>query len=213
MKYIEILLSRSSNQLAPAPVEFNPFSSSGVLGEQLWRILSRKNGFYAYESALLFRPIKTVHDGLVTGIIEWNDETLWKSYYTVPLKKALCFAEDIFGVQFCVHEDAIQSFNPETGEFTKLADSFDDWANWVLANVNPRTGFPLAHDWQLMYGPLEIGQRLMPIIPFVLGGTYTIDNVSKTLDLEGMRYRANIANQIRDCPDGTIVTLTDKPQP
>ena len=38
---------------------------------------------------------------------------------------ALFFAEDVFGGQFCLRSDGVYTFDPETGDFDKLASSIN----------------------------------------------------------------------------------------
>lgn len=118
------------------------------------------------------------------------------------------FAEDVFGVQFCLREGAVYTFDPEIGAFDEIAPDLDAWAETVLDDVNTLTGYPLAHEWQSKHGRLPVNCRLIPITPFVLGGEYTIANVRVLDAAEGMRYRSEIALQIRDVPDGGHVKLT-----
>src|SRR5205823_2208076 len=136
-----------------------------------------------------------------------NDATLWKSEFKRDLTKVIFFAEDIFGIQFCIKDDEVCTFDPETSESKVIATSLADWARWILEDPRIRTGWPLAHFWQLRNGPLESGIRLLPKVPFVLGGQFAIENLSQAHDIEAMRYRASIANQLLDCPDGSKVIL------
>jgi len=175
---------------------------------ELSHLLSQRNGFYAFESALLVRPVDCA--SMPLGIMQWNDPKLWKVEYEIDLVDVLFFAEDLFGEQFCIRNNSIQSFDPETGEFSPVADSLEQWADWILQNHKSRTGWPLGHFWQLRNGELANGMRLLPKKPFVLGGEFTVENLYALSDVEGMRFRASIANQIRDCPDGTNVTFSIK---
>jgi hypothetical protein len=117
------------------------------------------------------------------------------------------FAEDLFGVQFCIRDDSVQSFEPETGSFARVAETLEDWAQWILDNHRVRTGWPLAHDWQTRNGPLPFGFRLSPKVPFVCGGQFSIENLYVLKDVDGMRFRASIANQLLDVPDGSKVVF------
>ena len=176
----------------------------GELGEQLCQVLMARNGFFAFESALLVRPLRSSNNPL--GICEWNAFDRWKKSYTAEVN-AFCFAEDIFGIQFCVSDDAICTFDPETGAIDYLCHSIAEWARMVIQDPNLRTGYPLAHAWQLMRGPLRPGERLLPKVPFVLGGKFELENLYSLTDIDGMSFRASIANQIRDLPDGSQVIL------
>ena len=67
------------------------------------------------------------------------------------------------------------------------------------------TGYPLAHDWQIRHGNLAFDQRLVPKIPFVMGGTPSVETVYAMDAVRAMRMHGEIAVQIRDLPDGTRV--------
>jgi RHS repeat-associated protein len=181
----------------------------GALGKELAEILSRRNGFYAYESALLVRPLR--HQGPPVGLLEWNGHGLWRDQYVVDLSEVLFFAEDIFGGQFCLRGDQVCSFDPETGLFEVTGASLGGWINDLLADYEFRTGYPLAHGWQVMNAPLPPGVRLLPKTPFVCGGKYEVENLYPLNDVKAMRFRASIANQIRDLPDGSQIILEVSP--
>ena len=189
------------------------FEKSSVLmtklGHELMSLLGQRNGFFAFESALLIRPLS--FSGMPLGIMQWNHEPLWRKNYDMDLSGVLFFAEDIFGSQFCICPDGINSFDPETGAFVFMAKSVESWAKCIMDDYRVVTGWPLAHEWQLQYGPIEPGQRLLPKTPFVLGGKFELGNLFKLNDVDGMRFRASIAVQIRNCPDGSTVVLKALP--
>jgi hypothetical protein len=49
---------------------------------------------------------------------------------------------------------------------------------------------------------IPIGKRLIPRIPFVLGGKYTIDNLYLLDAATGMNLRADLAKEIINLKDG-----------
>ncbi|MGH7959923.1 MAG: SMI1/KNR4 family protein [Opitutaceae bacterium] len=211
---IKRLLSGAGSRIASPLSKVVPPKSgellTGRIGRELLDLLAVRNGFYAFESALLVRPLS--FSGEPLGVIEWNDPELWRREYTNDLTGLIFFAEDVFGAQFCFSDDAVSTFDPETGEHQVIAGSLDAWATWVLEKHRSRTGWPLAQEWKTRFGILEPGQRLLPKIPFVLGGAFEIKNLYKLHDAESLRMRASIANQLRDCPDGSKVVLkTDWP--
>lgn len=65
----------------------------------------------------------------------------------------------------------------------------------------------MAREWQRKNGPLPEGKRLMPKIPFFVGGEYEIDNLWVGDASEGMRFKANMAMKTRTLPDGAKITL------
>ncbi|MGH7953647.1 MAG: SMI1/KNR4 family protein, partial [Limisphaerales bacterium] len=134
-----------------------------------------------------------------------NRPNLWKEKYDGDILKSLCFAEDIFGGQFCIQNDAIVYFEPETGEFENVAKSLEDWARLICKDYEVLTGYPLARAWQLKHGALPIGKRLIAKLPFVLGGEYNVNNLAAIDAQRGMLIRANLAEQIKHEPDGSKI--------
>jgi hypothetical protein len=65
----------------------------------------------------------------------------------------------------------------------------------------------LAHEWQQQNGPLPPGIRLVPKIPFVLGGEYRVDNLYAADCWRAMRCYGHIATQIHDLPEGAGVSF------
>ena len=119
----------------------------------------------------------------------------------------LFFAEDIFGNQFCIKGKDISSFDAETGATKPLASSLEEWAAAILTDYQLLTGHKLAHEWQVRNGPMPINRRLVPKIPFVVGGAYAVDNLYAGDTITSLRYRGEFAVQIRDVPDGGKVRL------
>jgi hypothetical protein len=176
----------------------------GPAGESLAELLKRRNGFYGFGCALLVRPYFATQPPL--GIVQWNDPRLWKSAYVDDLESVTFFAEDIFGCQFGVRNREVYVLDPETGSLERAYASLEDWANAILED-DAVSGRLLAHAWIAARGPIRPGTRLVPKVPFVCGGAYEIDNLYAIDDVQSMRLRASIANQIRDLPDGAEIVL------
>jgi len=121
------------------------------------------------------------------------------------------FAEDAFGGQFAIRNNDIVSFDPESGEIELLAQSPEEWAAKILLNYAQLTGYPLAHSWQIINGPIPMGKRLLPKIPFILGGRYEDGNLYAVDAVKGMQYRGELWQQLRDLPDGAQVRLKALP--
>lgn len=172
----------------------------GRLGAELESVLEVKNGFYAYESALLIRPLRKESDPL--GIEEWNRQELWRAKYIDKLDDVLFFAEDIFGVQFCIRGESICTFDPETAAIEEMSLSLSEWAETILSDYEMQTGYPMAHAWQAVNGPLAPGERLIPKVPFIREGKFEVDNLYVLSDVEGMSFRATISNGIKGVQDG-----------
>lgn len=199
---IKKLVEIASDALAPLPVAIETGLLIEQLVEKLW---SKKNGFYAFESALLVRPFSSQKAPL--GAVEWNDPLGWKRKFDIDLSAEIFFAEDVFGEQFSLRESGVFKFNPETGEIEAFAKSLDAWAEKVLQDYTFHTGQPLAHEWQKKHGALPKGCRLAPKLPFVGGGEYALSNLISMNDVELIEYRSQIANQIMKLPDGAKIQI------
>jgi hypothetical protein len=193
--------------LGTAPLIANGSQSDmGQVPEILRHLYQQANGFYAFESALHVLPV-----GRKAGVIDlatWNAEGLWRdSYEDLVAPDWTFFAEDVFGVQFVVTEGGISTFDPETGDLERQAADAEEWAAAIIADYDFLTGHSVASKWQSLYGPLPLGSRLMPKIPFVLKGEMTVPNLYVLDAVKGMRARGDFARQIRNLPEGAQVTL------
>jgi hypothetical protein len=173
----------------------------GPAGRELLELLSVRNGFYAFESALYVRS-SGVRAEALSG---WNSHEGWRQRYGALAEGLFFFAEDIFGGQFAIRSHQVVSFDPETGDLAVVGSSLNDWAARLLSDSDLLTGYPVAHEWQRIHGPLLRDQRLIPKTPFVLGGEYTLANLYPLDASTGMEVRADLAVQIRELPDGAQV--------
>jgi hypothetical protein len=199
------LLGVASDAFLPTPVahDLDGTDRLGKIGKAIRQILEQKNGFFCFEAALRFFPSATV--AASWGLREWNSRELWKVEYRGLADELFCFAEDIFGGQYCVANGAIGKFDPETGDLESLARTLEEWAAQVLEEYDVVTGWRLAHDWQITHGPLPARHRLMPKRPFVLGGEYVVSNLIAIDSVRLMKNLGNLAHQIHDLPDGAQI--------
>ncbi|MCX7424707.1 MAG: SMI1/KNR4 family protein [Planctomycetia bacterium] len=206
------LLSLSGKPLGESLVGDGPLEfvqKWGTIGDELIEMARQRNGFYAFESALLVRPFQ--QGGRPLGLVEWNAADLWKGKYTEDMADVLFFAEDVFGAQFCIHDNKICTFDPESGLSEPMSSSIGAWASDLLADYEFLTGYPLAHTWQMKHGPLPMGVRLLPKTPFVCGGKYELENLYSLSDVEGMLFRSCLASSIHGLPDGSPIILEISP--
>jgi hypothetical protein len=173
----------------------------GGLGE----LLRRRNGFYAFLGALHVFP--TVASGEEISQAEWNADDLWKGSYPNLGPEYTAFAEDVFGGQFLHSDSGVFQLEPETGELERISVDIPGWCAALLEDPEVLTGYPLAEEWQGRNGRLPIGKRLIPRTPFVLGGDFACDNLMLVDSAESLRWRAELAAQIRDVPDGGKIVL------
>jgi|SRR5215469_2188679 len=212
MPHVEKLTAIASEPLRPEPESMPDFLRDWFLGPALFGMLKQKNGFYAFECALHVFPLAA---DPAAGLEGWNADSLWRKEYGELTDGLLFFAEDIFQDQFCLSKQrsGVFRFYAETGQRDFVADSLESWAERILSNYRMETGWPLAHEWQAQHGPLKHGQRLMPKVPFFMGGEYKLENLWAGNPLEGMRQKGDLATQTRDLPEGAKVRLNISPKP
>lgn len=204
---LERLLSVASSQLNAHEPELTDRlrNLAGSLADDLLNMLRKRNGFYAFESALHVFPSNSCQQEI--GLENWNESALWRSEYNGMADDCLFFAEDVFGGQFCIRGNKVYTFDPETAALHYLADDIEGWAKTIISDYELLTGYQLAHHWQKQHGQLLVGKRLLPKIPFVAGGGFELNNLYLGNAVEGMRFRAHIANQIKDLPDGSQIKI------
>lgn len=183
-------------------------TSLNELPPGLSMLLQMRNGFVEFESALVVFP--TTESAGVPGIHEWNNLTGWRRHYrAVITDKYICFAQDLFGLQFAIANSDVVRMNPECGSVIAYAQSIEEWAMRLLENYEEDTAWPLAHVWQMSNGVLAPNMRLLPRVPFVLGGEYVVDNLVAVECHQVMEYWGSLYEAIRDVPDGQSVRLAN----
>ena len=187
----------------PSGPDFLPQAQLLSDHEELRHLVTVKNGFYTFESALHVFPASAIAPE--RGLDEWNSVSLWRHAYGNLTDGLFFFAEDLFGIQFAVLANRVYTFDPETGKRQEFARNLEDWADKILADYNLHTGFSLGHAWQTAHGPLPAGKRLLPKVPFVAGGQFSVDNLYAGDAVQGMLFRAELAKQIADLPDGAKI--------
>lgn len=176
--------------------------------DDLLYLLGLRNGFYAFESALHVFPFSMVDCCDRQDLLRWNNYELWKREYGAVAEKMFCFAEDVFGYQFCFHDNRIKRFEPETGDLENLCGTLEEWAGLICSDFELHTGYRVARDWQAIRGPLKAGNRLLPVYPFVTSmGTCELTNLYEVNALAGMLSRADFARQIKSVPDGEPIRI------
>jgi hypothetical protein len=208
MNELEKLLSISS---APFASTCNVASvlrrQKGAVYDDLQAMLNRKNGFTAFECALVVFP--TTDSRSVIGLDSWNELNSWRRWYRECIPDdTICFAQDLFGGQFAASERRIIRLDPESGVVANYANSLVEWAQNLLVNYSEDTGWPLAHQWQQANGPISPGQRLLPKRPFILGGDYLVENLTLIDAKAAMENWGRLYKSIQSVPDGQEITIS-----
>lgn len=183
-------------------------------GSELADLLLDRNGCYSSTRALLIRPLQS--DAAPKGIVEWNAEGGWRSHFKADLAGALFFAEDLFGEQFAVRQNAVWRFEPESADWSFCAPTLGAWAESLLDEEGqPELEAPLAKQWQAQHGKIPSGKRLRPPIPFIFkeSANASLDDFRPIPEDEVMGFLATIANALRDVPAGGQIQLRTVNQP
>jgi hypothetical protein len=150
--------------------------------------------------------------GLGPELQHWNEPLTWKDTYEGLAEGLFCFAQDLFGVQFAITNEAhVIRFDPETARRDTLGDSLEAWADWLLSDPDLNGVRAFATAWQDEHGPLEVGKRLIPWRFFTFGGAYDFTNLTAKPAAECMRIRGPFAQQLHHKPDGAHLRLSTTP--
>ena len=197
---IEKLVEISSEQLVGG-------EPSNRLPGALLDLLKRKNGFVGFYSALHVLPSADQYCNVMT-VERWNAPDGWRRSATGLEAGWICFAQDLFAVQFAVDPAGqVWSYDPEINEAVHLATDLDAWASMVLDDSEYLTGWVVARDWQISNGVLSPDTRLLPRIPAVLGGHLVADNLQAEPMPTCVSKRMQVAELIHDRPDGESVSF------
>ncbi|WP_019853100.1 hypothetical protein [Actinopolyspora mortivallis] len=174
--------------------------------KELAELLSEMNGFFAFNAGV--QIFHAGGDGFGPELSYWNARETWKEAFDGLADKYFCFGQDILGMQYAIQEGtALVRFDPETARSSHIGYSLEDWAAWLLDNPEINGTSILAKVWQDQKGPLEPGQRLVPLKFFEFGGEVSFDNLVVKDAVEAMRVRGPIAVQIHDLPPGSEIRL------
>ncbi|GHF76940.1 hypothetical protein GCM10018790_63720 [Kitasatospora xanthocidica] len=194
------LLSVASGAISPKTPKISPALGSAATSLEV--LLAEMNGFYAFESALHVFP--SGEPGLPgRSLEEWNSKSLWRESYGRLIPEMIFFAEDVFGGQFAMAGDgAVYSFNPETAALSKFSEDVTSWQDGVVADWNYVTGYSVGHEWQMRNGPLPAGHRLVPKVPFSVGGEFSFGNMIPVEAAAALKYWGGFALAISGARDG-----------
>lgn len=114
---------------------------------------------------------------------------------------------DVFGDIFLLIDERVARLNTETGEVDETWPNVEQWVEALNADPDTMVGQGFLLDWESQNGKLEPNHRLTSKMPFVFGGNYEISNIVSIPIPELLSFRADIARQIRDLPDGSRIMV------
>jgi hypothetical protein len=169
----------------------------------LWPLLSRRNGFFSFKSALQVFGFGE----WPFNIASWNSGDGWRKHYGALTDNLLFFAQDVFAGQYAIRDGVICKFDPELGEVSEFAESIEQWCEQILDDYDYESGYTYANDWQVVHGPLAPGERLFPKLAFVLGGDYEVENFWSSTVEKAAPLRGFLAQRLVGTADGTHIRL------
>lgn len=209
MKATEKLIDISSSPLSIEPPDKAAFETIDKClkkkSTSLFEVLSKKNGFLAFESALQVFPSKKSQG--VPGIFDWNSPDGWRRHYDEIQTPIIFFAQDLFACQFGISSSGIVRFEPESGEVNNHSGSLEEWAQKILIDYDFETGWSIGREWQERNGILSNEYRLLGKVPFVMGGEYEYNNMRAVELNEAMDKLGKLYQQIKDVQDGNVIKI------
>lgn len=97
--------------------------------------------------------------------------------------------------------------NPEDSSLEIIASSLDEWFSIIKSDKVTYLYSDILEEWESRNGKILLGEKLIPSIPFIIGGDYELDNFIKCTELEAMRYYSQYAKTLYKLPDGNVVKL------
>lgn len=165
-------------------------------------------GFTVFDNALCVYAGQANTGSGIFDVQYWNTKAGWKAFYGDLLDDVWFFAEDAFGSQFGFADDVIVRFEPETAEITLHSESLSAWAERIMSDTAYETGAVLAAEWAAEHGPLPAGHRLLPLLPFAVGGDYSAANLEPIAKKQAMEKYAWLAQRLLETDDGAELELT-----
>jgi hypothetical protein len=147
------------------------------------------------------------------SVEQWNVPSLWRDSYDGLADGPPFIAESFIGEQYRIVDGEVVRWNPETGGHEPSGRTLDGWLALVRSEASMEVPTWLLRDWEALHGPLPPTVHLAPSVPIVLGGLYDLGNLHSVAAVSDLRWRAQLATQLRDLPDGAEVRLHVKWEP
>lgn len=198
---VEINSEYKTSHIADASLNVLKQSISDI--EYFDFLINGVNGGFFFRNSLQVYSLDDVNDYNNIMIINKYMET----NYSNMLEGEFFFAQDIFGNQFGFSTKGIVFFNIETGEKEYVAERFNDWIDLIFNDLECYSGVVILELWDSKKTHIKYNERLCPIIPFVVGGEYEIENLYAGSFPNYILANVNIANQVYNLPEGTDIQL------
>ncbi len=163
----------------------------------LARLLSERNGFIVDEGALHMRGACLAPEWHSLRAA-WRGPGAFHFLYSTVKPSDIPFAQDQFGDQFLIRDDAIVRLSGETGEVSHQANSLEEFLGKTNKGIEEFLNVGLQHK-------MKPGELLHVFPPFVFKDSGTGVSIKAISATEVILFHADLARQIRDLPDGSSV--------
>lgn len=175
-----------------------------VFDKSYLSFLKKTNGGGILENSLIFYGVLPTK---LNSEIFYNN-FLFNKYYKDLISDIFLFGEDVFGNQFGFLRDGkIILVNIETANAEFTLNNFDDFVTQFFENMDYYSGSSILEKWLVKYGAIGEFKKLCPLKPFVIGGSYEIDNFYALEKEELFKFNSYLARQIKDLPDGAEIQI------
>ncbi|QPB41637.1 hypothetical protein [Rodentibacter haemolyticus] len=193
MSYLNKLIKISSKSLYP-------MYSINEQYIKLKDLFSYKNGFVAFEGCLRILPLVDIE----------NERTIysWNKFLNFETKEYIFFGDNVLGDGFCTYKNLFYKYDFESGDLEFMGNTLEDFSKELIINYNYYTGYSIAKQWMETQSVVSFNDVLMPKIPFILGGEYSINNLYMSNIYESIQLKQYIYNKTKESEDGEKIKLT-----
>lgn len=139
----------------------------------------------------------------------WNAPTTWRDTYGEAAAGLVFFAEDAFGDQFAYRGEhaEVVIFEAEVGRVVPFAPHFVAWLEEMVERPAAILPFEVLAGQRAEGRHHQAGTHLFAWPPLSTVESRTGVSVGHVDALEAMRFRGQLARQVRDLPAGTQVRI------
>ena len=208
---IDRLIHLRDPAFAPPPFSANVAEAvlgpSGRLLTPHRRLLERANGAYLHEHALhLFGACESP---AWHSLRAWNDRATWRDTYGDATDGLTFFAEDAFGDQFAYTGSGgeVVTFEAELGRIVPAAPSFVAWLEEMIERPAALLPVDVLARERSEHRMHAAGTHLYSWPPLFSVESREGVSLGHVDAIEAMRFRGELARQIRNLPPGTQFRL------
>ncbi|UGU18159.1 SMI1/KNR4 family protein [Sinomicrobium kalidii] len=205
---LDELMKHKSLDFEPQAFSSDNEKSIKVRDANYLEFIKAFNGGYFYNNSLILFGFSKEKNSQF-NIVYMND--VFNEHYQNLVEGLYFFGQDVFGNPFAFKDGKIVFFNLESGDLEIIANDFEEWLDVLYNDLDYYTGKSLALELSVNQRKgLAVDRRLCPKYPFILGGDYTIANLTLKDYRENVAYNSDIAKQVYNLPEGSKIKIVIK---